>query len=203
MPFYTFFNDMLQRQYETAWRAKDIKGYREDGNYLKGKEEVSKVATGIWTYFLFPAIVEQAISPIIFNQQDGYVKMGAEILARDFASSWPIARDIVGAFLSGRDPSLSIWASGGKAVYDVARDISKGEISLSKEKAGKTIKHTATMFGATLGVANSQMGRWGEFAHDWATGVQRPHGPAQWYTAFRLGDIKHPEEVVPFYKRMR
>jgi hypothetical protein len=201
MPFYTFFNDMLQRQNETAWRAKDIAGYRQDGNYLKAKEEMNKVATGIWSYFLFPAIVEQAISPIVFNQQDGYIKMGAEILARDFASSWPIARDIVAAFLGGRDPSVSLYQTGYKAITDWTRDLSRGEVSLSREHAGKFIKHTAIMAGATLGVANAQMGRWGEGAYDYATGVKRPHGPAQWYTEFRGGDIKHPEEVIPFYKR--
>jgi hypothetical protein len=201
MPFYTFFNDMLQRQYETAWRAKDAANYLKDGNYQRGLEEMPKIAMGIWAYFLFPAIVEQAVSPIVFNKES-YGEMAADIIANDIASSWPIVRDGVHAWMSGQDPTVSVYGSGAIAMARLGRDIARGEHMFDRNRMGQSIKHLATAIGIVGGYMNAQEGRWGEAAYNVSSGREHPRGFGQWYTEFRMGDLKHPEYVIPFYKQL-
>jgi hypothetical protein len=201
MPFYTFFNDMLQRQYETAWRAKDAVGYFKDGNYLRGKEEISKVAMGIWAYFLFPAIVEQAVSPIVFNKES-YGEMAVDILINDIASSWPGIRELVHAYMGGQDPTVSVFGGSARAVVQFGRDMARGQHMFDRNRMGQSIKHFATLVGVVGGYMNAQEGRWGEAAYNVSSGREHPRGFGQWYTEFRMGDLKHPEYAIPFYKQL-
>jgi len=193
-PFYTFFNEMLQRQYDTAWRAKDAANYYKRGEYEKGKAMLPKIAMGIWTYWAFQALVEQAISPIQFDEDEGYASKGAKILLHGTASSWPGIRDLTEFMLTGRDPSVSLYADYYKSLEGLYRDIQRGEMSLDEDHAGKTIKHFATAIGAITGLMNQQEGRWAQFAHDYSIGKQQPEGIPDWYRALRFGDITPPKE---------
>jgi len=177
-PFYTFFNEMFQRQYEMAWRAKDaIEGrsleQERSGEYKAGLKELPNLAKGLWAFIVFPALVEQLVSPIATGQEPTAVKV-ASWGARTMASSLPLVRDLVEAYLGGRDPTVGLYATSAKMLTDSLKDIGKGEVSLNKAHAGKTIRHTITAFGALSGLANAQMGRTAQFVYDYSTGQQRP-----------------------------
>lgn len=172
-PFYTFFNEMFQRQYEMAWRAKDAVGQFSDGDYRAGLKEVPNLAKGLWAYVIFPALIEQMVSPWVTGNKSATETVALAGL-RTVASSLPVIRDAVEAFLGNRDPTIGLYSTGIKTLVDIGRDLGKGKVMFEKQNAGRLIKHTATAFGAMSGLANAQMGRTGEFVYDVATGQQRP-----------------------------
>lgn len=190
-PFYTFFNEMFQRQYEMAWRAKDALGQFSEGEYRAGLKEVPNLAKGLWAYVVFPALIEQAVSPLITGQES----TGEKALTygvRTLASSLPVLRDMVEAFLGGRDPTVGLYSTGTKMLVDSVKDISKGEVSFNKAHAGKTIRHTVTAFGAVTGLTNAQEGRTGEFVYNYATGKERPKDAREILRGLWHGTIKEP-----------
>ena len=190
-PFYTFFNEMFQRQYEMAWRAKDALGQFKEGEYKEGLKEVPNLAKGLWAYIIFPALIEQAVSPLVTGQESTTEKV-LTYGARTLASSLPVVRDMVEALLGGRDPTVGLYSTGIKMLADAVRDYSKGEVSFNRAHAGKTIRHTVTAFGAASGLTNAQMGRTGEYVYNYATGQERPRDIGDILKGLWHGTTKEP-----------
>lgn len=193
-PFYTFFNEMFQRQYEMAWRAKDaIEGrsleQERSGEYKAGLKEVPNLVKGLWAFVVFPALVEQLVSPVLTGQEPEAVKLGAWGM-RTIMSSLPGFRDLAEAFIGGRDPTVGLYSTAAKMLTDTFKDVSKGEVSFNKAHAGKTLKHTITAFGAVSGLTNAQEGRTAEFVYDYATGKQRPRDISELLKGLYHGQIK-------------
>lgn len=188
-PFYTFFNEMFQRQYEMAWRAKDALGEFSEGNYREGLKEVPNLMGGLWAYVVFPALIEQMVSPIVTGNEPSAVK-AVMWGGRTIASSLPIVRDLAEAFLGGHDPSIGLYSTAAKMATDVFRDVGKGEISMNKVHAGKTIRHFITLVGALTGLTNAQMGKTGEFVYDYSTSKQVPRSTGDIIRGLWTGNIK-------------
>lgn len=179
-PFYTFFNEMFQRQYEMAWQAKDAlrgksRSVEEQGLYEGGKQEVKNFMGGLWAYVLFPALVEQVVSPVLTGNEPTSVKVAGWGL-RTIASSLPGIRDIAEAFVGGRDPTVGLYSTSAKMLVDMGKDLGKGRFAFDKRHAGITIKHFITGAGALTGLTNAQEGRTAEYVWNYATGVEHPHG---------------------------
>lgn len=183
-PFYTFFNEMFQRQYEMAWRAKDTlrgksRSVEEQGLYEGGKAEVKNALGGMWAYVIFPALVEQMVSPVLTGNQSTTEKIAGWGL-RTVASSLPGVRDLAEAFIGDRDPTIGLYSTSGKMLYDMGRDASRGRMTFDRAHAGTMIKHYITGIGAMSGLTNAQEGRTAEYVWNYATGVEHPRS---------LGDV--------------
>ena len=183
-PFYTFFNEMFQRQYEMAWRAKDTlrgksRSVEEQGAYEGGKAEVKNALGGMWAYVIFPALVEQMVSPVLTGNQSTTEKIAGWGL-RTVASSLPGVRDLAEAFIGDRDPTIGLYSTSGKMLYDMGRDASRGRMTFDRAHAGTMIKHYITGIGAMSGLTNAQEGRTAEYVWNYATGVEHPRS---------LGDV--------------
>lgn len=191
-PFYTFFNEMLQRQYEMAWRAKDALGEFKEGEYRAGLKELPNLMGGLWAYVVFPALIEQAVSPLITGQESTTEKV-LTYGARTLGSGIPILRDMIEAWLGNRDPTIGLYSTGAKMLGDAVKDFSKGQVSFSKQHAGTTIKHTFTAFGMLSGLTNAQEGRTGEFMYNYATGKERPRNAGEVLRGLWHGQTKEPK----------
>ncbi len=191
-PFYTFFNEMLQRQYEMAWRAKDAIGQFSEGEYREGLKEVPNLMKGLWAYVVFPALIEQAVSPLVTGQESTGEK-AAIMAARTLSSSIPILRDIIEGWLGNRDPTVGLYSTGAKMLTDAIRDIPKGKVAFDKQHAGNTIKHTITAVGVLSGLTNAQMGRTGEFMYNYSTGKERPKDTGAILRGLWHGTTKEPK----------
>ena len=60
---YGFFNQMLQRQYEMGWRAKEMVGDFKQGEYDRGKQHLGKITTLLVTSVIAPAMQSRRWSP--------------------------------------------------------------------------------------------------------------------------------------------
>lgn len=190
-PFYTFFNEMFQRQYEMAWKAKDALGLAREGNLEEAKKAIPGLMGGLWAYVVFPALIEQAVSPILTGK-DSYTTAAIKWGARTIGSSFPILRDMIEAYLGNRDPTIGLYSTAGGMINDVIKDFGRGEVSMNKAHAGKTIRHAVTGFGALTGLTNAQEGKTGEFVYDVITGHQKPRNAAEvlnglWHGQARSG----------------
>jgi hypothetical protein len=191
-PFYTFFNEMLQRQYEMAWRAKDALGQFNEGEYKEGLKEVPNLMKGLWAYVVFPALIEQAVSPILTGQESTTEKI-LSYGARGLSSSIPVLRDAVEAYLGGRDPSVGLYTTGVKMLTDAIKDIPKGRVAFDKQHAGNTIRHAITATGVLTGLTNAQMGRTGEFMFNYVTGKEKPRDASAIMRGLWHGQSKEPK----------
>lgn len=191
-PFYTFFNEMFQRQYEMAWKAKDALGMAREGDLQSALKEVPGLMGGLWAYVVFPALIEQAVSPIVTGK-DSYAESAIKWGARTLGSSIPILRDMIEAYLGNRDPTIGLYSTAAGAINDIVKDVGRGQISLNKAHAGKTIRHTATAFGALTGLTNAQEGKTGEFVYDVMTGQQKPKNATEVLKGLWHGQIKEPK----------
>lgn len=190
-PFYTFFSTMLQRQYELAWQSKKMLGQFSEGEYREGLKNLPNIMGGLWAYVLFPALVEQAVSPIMTKNKSTTENM-AMWLARTASSSFPILRDAVDAYLGGHDPSVGIYGEGAQAFVSMANDLDKGKLAFSKAQAGKTIRDANTAIGIATGMTNAQVGRTGEFVYNYATGQEHPKGAMDVARGLWHGTLKGP-----------
>lgn len=193
-PFYTFFNEMFQRQYEMAWKAKDAlrgksRSIEEQGLYEGGKKEVGNMMGGLWAYVVFPAMVEQLVSPELTGNQSTTEKVAGWGL-RTLSSSLPGIRDLVEAFIGGRDPTIGMYSTSAKMLIDMGKDIAHGQLSLGPAHAANTIKHTLTAFGALTGLTNAQEGRTAEYVYKYATGQERPRSMADVFRGLWHGTQK-------------
>lgn len=218
-PFYTFFNTMLQRQYDLTWQAKEgVKGrdypyevtgprditlgpseyhepglpeidYKTTSAYKSGLKQIHNQFSGIWAYVVFPAIVAELVSPLSNDEHESWGFKGARMLTHELSSSWPILRDFVEGMMHGRDPSVGLYSTSAKMVMDALRDLHKPQ-PLGRNHMGKFLKHSLTAAGAGTGLTYGQAGRTGEFMYNYATGQDRPHGLKELWHGIRHGQSR-------------
>lgn len=187
---YGFFSHILNRQYELAWRAGDTLGLVKEGEYSKAAENVPRLSAMFFSYVIFPALIEELVTPMTNDEKESWGKKAAKGLVRGMASSWIGIRDIAQAALSGHDPAAGLMATTAKAATDLYRDLAKGKETFSKQHAGNIIQHAFTAFGALTGLTNAQEGRTGKFIYNYATGQEKPKGVGDWWHGLRTGTIK-------------
>lgn len=189
--YYTFFNTMLNRQAENVWKAADALGATKQFTWDEAKKALAPVSAGIFATVLFPAIIEQLVSPITFKQDDSQVKKAGLIITRDLSSSWLIARDFANYLIEGRDPSLGLYSTAFHEFGDVFKDIHKdfSKQHMSKEDAGHLIKDSAGFLGILSG-APMAVGKAGQFVYGTHVGTEHPQGPWGFASGLRYGTLK-------------
>ncbi|HEX9613594.1 MAG TPA: twin-arginine translocation signal domain-containing protein [Candidatus Bathyarchaeia archaeon] len=171
---YGFFNHIANRQYELAWKAKEAAGLATKGEVEEAMSKVPSLAAGLFSYVIFPAIVEELVTPLTNDERESWAKKAAKGLIRGASSSWIGVRDFVNAALEAKDGTFGLASTLPKEFTDLARDLYKKDLGFDKAHAGKTIKHAMVAIGAVFGLANAQIGNLAEFLYDLKTGKQRP-----------------------------
>jgi hypothetical protein len=189
---YGFFSHMQQRQYELTWKAKDM--LRDTFGKGSGDAEMATrhapdLLKGLMSYVIFPAAVEELVTPYLDSEKDSWGKKAAKSLAFGISSSTIGIRDVVRAIIDHRDPQAGLVGTGYKAFTDLQRDFTK-KGPMNRESAGNIIKHTAVLGGVLTGLTNAQEGRALEYLYRYSEGLERPQGPWGHLVGLRYGTIK-------------
>lgn len=198
---YGFFNHIMNRQYELVWKAGDTLGMVKEGEYKKAMAMTPGLTAGLFSYILFPALIEELVTPLGDDKKESWGVKAAKGLTFTVSSSWIGIRDIAAAALHGRDPTVGLLTTTAKTGTDLFRDLSKDR-PLSKEKAGSIIQHGATFMGALTGLTNAQEGKAAKFIYNYNQGLEpKPKGPWGWATGLRFGTLKkHPGTAEEWFK---
>ena len=197
---YGFFNHIMNRQYELAWKAGDTLGMVKDGEYAKAMKEVPGIGGMLFSYVLFPALVEELVTPLTNDKHESWGKMAAKSIGFSLASSWIGIRDIASAALNGRDPSVGLLGTAYKTVTDTVRDLNKDR-PFSKANAGALLQHVATTLGAMTGLVNAQVGKAARFGLDVANRQEHPKGPWGWMVGLRYGTLKNHSQTFEQWRK--
>jgi hypothetical protein len=214
LPFYNFFNTILNAQYEAAWKAKlvlekrgsegkaipDLHGqidlrpdeWESDRSkeYKAGLGKLPHIAGMLFAAAIAPAIVEELVDPEPLKPKESWFSKGhlARIIIRGEASSWPIARDLVNSWLQGHtQTSLGIYTAPFNSILSFIRDLGKDKAGMSPDAAGKTIRDFNFIFGLATGMTNEEAGKIGEYVIDHTYGKQKIKGPGDVYQGIRHG----------------
>lgn len=186
---YGFFSHILNRQYELMWKASDTLGMAKEGNYADAAKEVPHLAWGLFSYVIFPALIEEMVTPISNDEHESWGKKSAKFLAKGLSSSWIGVRDVAQAILTSRDPASGLLGTTFKSVTDLTRDMSK-TAPMSKQHAGSVIQHGVTAFGALTGLTNATEGRAAKFIYNYSTGQEKPKTMTHFWNGLRHGTMK-------------
>jgi hypothetical protein len=197
---YGFFSHVFNRQYELMWRASDALGMAKSGDLKGGLAQVPKLTAMFFSYVVFPALIEELVTPATNKEHESWGKWGAKMLLQGVSSSFPLVRDIVYAAVNGRDPSFGLISTAEKVGTDIFRDLDRGKEAFSKPHAGKLIRDGVTALGALTGTATAPMGKAAEYAYDYAKGMEHPKGPWGVATGLRFGQGKGHSPTL--YDRM-
>lgn len=184
--FFTFFNDLLNRQIETVWRAGEAVKLAKEGKRDEALKEARIVVGRAIAYVVVPAMIEELVSPLHGADKDSFLKKAAKSLLFTVSSSWVGARDLVSYILNHRNASVGLLSTLFQTPGDVLHDFT----STKKVDPGMVIKHGATAVGVATGTMPSQVGRTGQFAYNVHTGKDKPKGPWGWLVGARYGTIK-------------
>src|SRR5581483_11814565 len=66
---YGFFNHIMNRQYELAWKAGDTLDLVKKGEYKKAMAEVPGIAGMLFSYVIAPAIIEELVTPLASDKK--------------------------------------------------------------------------------------------------------------------------------------
>ena len=176
---YTFFSDIMNRQVETIWRAGDALGKAKEGDKTAGLKAAKIFTGGMMAYVIWPAMVEWMVSgekPSEDEDWTSYAKTALGATAHTVGGGWPIARDVVNAIISGKDPQAGMLGTAARPITDIIRDLGKDD-PFAQEHYGKLIEHGANLMGVMAGLPGAQAGRTGKFLYNTAVGEDQPEDP--------------------------
>ena len=195
---YNFFSDIMNRQVETIWKAGDTAGLVKDKQYGAAMATVPGLTASVFAYALWPAIVENLVSPEDHDPKTSWPAKAAMGLGRTLASSWVGVRDIASAFMSGRDPQSGLIGTAYKSFTDFGRDLQKHEAT-STAKIGKLLQDGSIMLGALTGMVGGSIGHVARYTHDVNAGLERPQGPWGWLVGLRYGTTQNHSKTFEQY----
>jgi hypothetical protein len=197
---YNFWSDILNRQIETVWKAGDMYKLTEGNPVQKGLATMPTILGGALAYVIWPAIVENMVSPHPHKEDESWASKTSKSLVFTLSGGWPILRDIGSAMAMGRDPQMGFTGTALMTGYNVIRDLMKDE-PFNKEHAGRLIQDWATVAGALTGGPGAQVGRVLRFGHDVYTGKENPRNAWQWAVGLRYGTTnKHSQSFDEYWK---
>jgi hypothetical protein len=185
---YNFFNDIMNRQMETLWKAGEAVDLAKEGQHGAAMAAIPAVAGGMFAYAIWPAIVEQMVSPLPSEPQDSWAHKAAKGLAYTASASWPGIRDVVNGMLEGKDPDIGLATTFAKEFTDAVRDLNKKDW-FSPQHAEKMIRDAGGLVGVLTGIPQ-QLAKELSAAYGVATGHERPRGPWGWLVLGRYGTLK-------------
>jgi hypothetical protein len=186
--FFNFFNDIGNRQVEALWRAGDNFGLTNPDKKIGAMRAAGVLSADMFAYVLWPAIIEQMVSPMDHDQNTPYAIRWAEDVGMTLCSSWVGVRDIANAVMNGKDPSVGLWGSATKEITDILRDIT--EKKKNNEWWGKVIKDSLGAGGLLGGVVPLQAGSAAKYLVNVGLGAAHPRDAWDWLQGLRYGTNK-------------
>lgn len=201
---YGFFSHMQQKQYELAWKARDLikdttgKG---SGDIEPTTRHIPDLLRGFMSYIVIPAAIEEIVTPYTNSEKDSWGMKAAKALGMGVSSSFIGVRDFTRAFINLRDPQAGLIGTTLKAGTDLGRDLSHGKQAFTKDKAGNLIKHTFALTGVLTGLTNAQEGKALEYLYRYYQGMEKPKGPWDVSVGLRFGKTdKHSRSFEQWLK---
>jgi hypothetical protein len=195
---YNFYSNMVNRHMEAVWRAGEEVG-AANSPYALAKDKVLDIAGRTFAYAIWPAVIEQLVSPI-GGQNDSWEKKAALALGGQFASGWVGIRDLAGALIRGDDPSAGLTGTGyeygTQAFKDLATALSKGT---NPRRTRAIINSAINLGGLFTGMVPAPLGNLAKFEYGVATGAERPVGLWSWLVGTRFGTLKHHSSTFRNY----
>ena len=191
---YTFFNDIVNRQMEMAWRAGEmLRDREEEGKWEAAKAHLPAITASLIASVIAPAIIEELVSPSggPASKDENLGTKIAKGTAYTLSSGLPGVRDFVHGILSGTDPTpagLAKTAAGG--VQNVWRDLTAKKEPWSKAHAQQLIKDMAGPLAMMTGKVTQSMGNVAAFGYGYAKGREHPKDLWGWITGLRYGKLK-------------
>jgi hypothetical protein len=186
---YGFFSHIMNRQFELGWRVRDAAGLVKT-EPIEAMKQVPGLAGMLFSYVIFPAMIEELVTPLTNEERESWGKKIAKGLTFSTCSSWIGARDFCHAALNLHDPQAGMWDATLKTGTDVARDLAKGKEAFGPQHRGATIQHGITLLGAVSGWTNAAEGKVSKFIHNQSVGIEKPRGWNDWYKGLRFGTTK-------------
>jgi len=197
-PLQNFFNNALNRRYRAIFMTKDaLMGQSPRGVWT----DLRTAAKDMVTYFILPTLIEDMVDPIC-KEEDSAALCAGKFLAQGVFMPIPIARDIVHAAITGRDPSFGIGWHAFDAVWKLGHEGYKywndDDVSY-----GNILQSLLSVVGVVKGMPLSKPGAWAGYAVKVAAGEEEVPGfheledLAKWARILRWGRTemtKHEEE---------
>lgn len=158
MSLYGFFNQMLQRNYEVMWRTKYAAENFKARDYDKGLDNLKRAGVLFATATLWPALVEEMVTPYTNNERDSWGKWTAKTLALGASATVPFVREFVHGWINNFETGAGILDTGWKELGSTFSDVRKGSKMMDAEHGGKTIKDFNGLVGLVTGVTNNEVG---------------------------------------------
>jgi hypothetical protein len=191
-PFYNFFNNALQRNYELAWQSKlavqgrevpEMVGF-DSKEFKAGVEHIPKIIGGLIVYGIIPSLIEQMVDPLPETQGENKALHWAKVLTQAYPSMIPGVRDIINGLNRNRDPSLGLF---GTAMRDVAEPLRTKSWTQSPGQAFQTANR---VIGMLTGLTMEPVGRAGRFMINVMHGNEHPQGLGDWARGLNKGTMK-------------
>ena len=191
-PFYNFFNNALQRNYELAWKSKlavqgrevpEMVGF-DSKEFKAGIEHIPKIIGGIIVFGVIPSLIEQMVSPLEQQPGEGNAKHWAKVLTQAYPSMIPGVRDIINGLERNRDPSLGLF---GTAMRDVAEPLRSASWTKSPGQAFQTANRA---IGMATGLTMEPVGKAGRFMINVMHGDEHPAGLGDWAKGLYKGTMR-------------
>jgi hypothetical protein len=158
MSLYGFFNQMLQRNYEVMWRTKYAAENFKQGDYEKGLDNLKRAGVLFATATLWPALVEEMVTPYTNEEKDSWGKWTGKTLALGVSATVPFVREFVHGWINNFETGAGILDTGWKELASTFSDVRKGTKMMDAEHGGKTIKDFNGLVGVATGVTNNEVG---------------------------------------------
>lgn len=152
-PFYNFFNNALQRNYEYGWQAKlalkgrtlpEMTGFEKE-EYAKGMSHLPTILGGFITFAIIPSLIEQVVEPLPQKKGESTLWHWSKVLTHAPVSMIPLVRDFVGSLIQGREVSAGILGTG---LNDVAKPMQVNWV----KNPDKGLRNSMDAIGALTGL---------------------------------------------------
>lgn len=202
--FYTFFNDIANRQAELVWKAGEAKGLVKEGEYKNAAKKMVEVSAGVFMFAIFPAFIEHITTGE--RQSDGDEKEGSflkagKTIGLTLSAGIVGVRDIMSYLLGGHSYEYGMTGSAVHALTDWMKDLAK-EDAFADENMNKLIRDTGMFIAAPTGIP-STIPKLIAYAYDLKTGEAHAKGPWAWAVASRFGTTKRHSATFDQWRKGR
>ena len=170
---YGFFGTNMQRRIEVAHDINDAYKLGRQGEIAAALKMSPQIASSIFTYVLWPGLVEEAVSSQFTDDKRGWGTHALSFALGTAASTFIGLRDMVYGLTHGRDPQVGLLGSPLDDVKRLVGDATKHR-PLDKANAGKFVQDTVTVFGDATGMGPKHIGTALRYGMDVYNDIQRP-----------------------------
>jgi len=156
---FQFWDTMLQRNYEAAWRAKRLGKIVDEEGFKRGVGEITTISKLLFMANIAPAIIEELIDPYPSHDKDNAAVWWAKTMALGVSGMIPGVREAVHLWVTGGGTLGGMMSTMFEPLTGVIHDLEKGSQMFSNQNGGKTLKDFNSLFSELRGWSNDEVGR--------------------------------------------